>query len=99
MSDDLAVFLNEGSGSFGTPSFLTLATDSTADPSSVICSDIDGDLDTDLVTAFIDGVTLFENDCGQAIPAVSEWALIGMSLPMLTADTLALRRSRGDAIR
>ncbi|UCE62132.1 MAG: VCBS repeat-containing protein [Phycisphaerales bacterium] len=64
VSDDLAVFLNDGAGSFGAPSFLTVGTDSTADPSSVICSDPDGDLDTDLITSFIGGVTLFENDCG-----------------------------------
>ena len=63
VSDDLAVFLNPGTGSFGTPSFLPVGSDPTANPSSVICRDVDGDLDTDLVTAFIDGVTVFENNC------------------------------------
>jgi hypothetical protein len=94
-SDDLAVLLNEGAGSFGAPLFLTVGVDSTANPSSVICTDVDGDLDTDLATAFIAGVTVFESSCSQAIPAVSAWGLIIMTLLVLTVGTLALRRGAG----
>lgn len=63
--DDLAVFLNlnDGTGALGTPSSLPVGVDSTANPSSVVCCDVDGDADADLVTTFVDGLTLFENDC------------------------------------
>ncbi len=61
--DDLAVFLNDGTGTLGTLSSLPVGVDGSSDPSSVVCCDVDGDTDADIVTTFVDGLTLFENDC------------------------------------
>jgi len=67
-SDDLAVLINAGAGSFGSSASIPLG--STADPSSVVCCNIEGDADNDLATAHVGGVEIIENDCGgdQALP-------------------------------
>lgn len=62
-SDDLAVFLNDGLGVLAAPLSLPLGAGSTADPSAVVCCNVDNDPDQDLVTTFVDGLLLIENDC------------------------------------
>lgn len=62
-SDDLVLFENDGAGVLVASVTIPVGTDSSADPSSVLCIDLGDDSDADLATTFSDGIGLFENDC------------------------------------
>jgi hypothetical protein len=68
VSDNLAIFANDGAGNFGVPQVIAVGTFA-SDPSSVICTDVNGDSNLDLVTAYSDGLQINENECGLSLQA------------------------------
>ena len=81
------------------PTFTERVISTTADAAfSVFATDVDGDGDTDVLSAstFDDKIAWYENTGPSPIPTVSEWGLIVTVLLMLTAGTVIFIRRRPD---
>ena len=92
--DDKIAWYESDGGS--PPSFTEHVISTTADYAvSVFATDLDGDGDTDVLSASHDDdkITWYENTT-PPIPTVSEWGMVAMALLVVTAGTLVYRRRR-----